>query len=385
MIYLDNAATSFPKPEDVYVTMDNCMRNYCANPGRAGHKMALKAGRGIHETREEICKLFNIEDPMRVIFTSNATDSLNIGIKGLLKRGDHVITTSMEHNSVIRPIKALERFGVRNTIVQCEADGTLDISKLKKAIRRNTRLIAMTHASNVTGTLMPIKEVGKLAQDKKIVFLVDAAQSAGIYHIDVQDMNIDILALPGHKGLLGPQGTGVLYVRNGINVRHLKEGGTGSKSESLLQPEIYPDRYESGTNNTQGIVGLGAGVKFVLNEGLDKIRDHEKNLTQRLIDGLKEIKRVKMYGPLDVEKQGAVVSMNIEGIDCSDVGYILDKEFDIGVRTGLHCAPLAHKTIGTLEEGTVRLSIGYFNTNEDIDKAIEAIKKISEELDKETV
>ncbi|PAB58444.1 aminotransferase class V-fold PLP-dependent enzyme [Anaeromicrobium sediminis] len=382
MIYLDNGATSFPKPESVYVAMDDCMRNYCANPGRAGHKLALKAGREIHKTRGLICKLFNIENPMRVIFTSNATDSLNLGIKGFLRRGDHVITTSMEHNSVIRPIKALEKYGVRNTVVQCEKDGTLNIKNLKRAIRHNTKMIVMTHASNVTGTLMPIEEVGSIAKSRNIIFLVDAAQSAGIYDIDVQKMNIDMLAMPGHKGLLGPQGTGILYVREGLNIRHLKEGGTGSKSESLVQPDIAPDKYESGTNNTCGIVGLGAGIEFLLEEGLEKIRNHEKELTGYMIDELKKVNRVKIYGPADSNKQGAVISMNLEGLDCSDVGYILDRDFDIGVRTGLHCAPLAHKTIGTLEEGTVRLSIGYFNTKEDIDKAVDAIKKISEELNK---
>lgn len=381
MIYLDNAATSYPKPEEVYKAVDRCLREYSANPGRSGHRLALKAGRAIYETRELICKLFNIDNPMQIIFTSNATDSLNLAIKGLLNRGDHVITSGMEHNSVIRPIKSLEKIGVENTIVKCDREGFIKIDDLKEAIKENTRLIALTHASNVCGTLMPIKEIGKIARKNNILLLVDAAQTAGVYDIDVKKMNIDLLAFPGHKGLMAPQGTGVLYIREGIELNHMKEGGTGSKSESLLQPEIVPDRYESGTPNTPGIVGLGAGIKYILDIGMKRIRRHEEELTEYMLKELEKIDKVKIYGPKDAKKQSAVISINIGDLDSSEVSYILDEAFDIAVRSGLHCAPLAHKTLGTFEQGTVRFSIGYFNKKQDIDDAVTAIKKICEEIE----
>lgn len=383
MIYLDNAATTFPKPEKVYKAIDQCLREFGANPGRAGHKMALEAGRSIYKTRELVCKLFNIENPMQVIFTSNATDSLNLGLKGLLKSGDHVITTSMEHNSMIRPIKALETLGVENTIIQCDEQGGLNPVDVENAIKSNTKLIAMTHASNVSGTLMPIEEVGKIARNKEVYFLVDGAQTAGIYEIDVEKLNIDLLALPGHKGLLGPQGTGILYIREGIELSHMKEGGTGSRSEILEQPDIVPDRYESGTANTPGIVGLGAGIEYILETGIDQIREYEEKLTEIFLEKLKNIKGVKIYGPKDPKKQAAVISINIEDEDSSEVSYILDSAFDIGVRSGLQCAPLAHKTLGSFYQGTVRFSMGYFNGEEDINKSLEALAYICKELNME--
>ncbi|WP_129599775.1 aminotransferase class V-fold PLP-dependent enzyme [Anaerophilus nitritogenes] len=381
MIYLDNAATTYPKPENVYLKMDECMRKYGANPGRSGHTLALQAGRIIYRTRELLCELFHIDNPMQIIFTCNATDSLNLALKGILKSGDHVITTSMEHNSMIRPIMTLKKFGVDHTIVQCDQDGKIHPKDIKKAIQKNTKLIAMTHGSNVTGTIMPIYEVGEIAKEANILFLVDAAQTAGVYPIDVQKMNIDLLAAPGHKGLLGPQGTGILYIKEDIELMQMKEGGTGSKSELLTQPDILPDRYESGTPNTSGIAGLGAGIEFILKEGIDKIREHEEYLTRYMLMGLKQIEKVKIYGPKNEKKQAAVVSINIGQEDSSEVSYLLDKVFSIGVRSGLHCAPLAHKTIGTFEQGTVRFSIGYFNTEEDIKKAIGAIKRICEEME----
>ncbi|SDL15228.1 aminotransferase class V-fold PLP-dependent enzyme [Natronincola ferrireducens] len=380
MIYLDNAATSYPKPEAVYEAMIDNMKNFGANPGRSGHKMALEAGRGIFKGRELICSLFNIDDPMQVVFTSNATEALNLAIKGILNEGDHVITTSMEHNSVLRPIKSLENYNIDNTIVQCDETGGLSPELIKRAIKTNTKLIVTTHASNVTGTLMPIEEIGKIAKENEILFLVDAAQTAGVYDIDVKKMNIDLLAVAGHKGLMGPQGTGFLYIKEGVEVRHFKEGGTGSKSQELIQPLMLPDRYESGTPNTPGIVGLTAGIEFLLKEGLEKVRSKEEELTQYFIDGLKKIEGVKIYGPQDVKKQAAVVSINIGEEDSSEIAYILDKVFDIGVRPGLHCAPMAHKTIGTFEQGTVRFSIGYFTKKEELDAALAALKSICEEL-----
>jgi len=380
VIYLDNAATTFPKPDSVYDAVLNQMKNFGANPGRSGHRLAIEAGRCIFNAREKISRLFNIDNPMQIIFTSNATEALNLAIKGVLNPGDHVITTSMEHNSVMRPIKSLEGIGVESTIVQCSKIGELDSFEIKKAIRPNTRLIVMTHASNVTGTLLPIEEVGRIAKEENILFLVDAAQTAGAYNIDVQKFNIDLLALPGHKGLYGPQGTGILYIREGLDVRHFKEGGTGSRSEELIQPDILPDRYESGTPNTPGIAGLLMGIEFIFENGIEKIRRHEEELTQYFIDELKKIPQVIIYGPQDALKQASVVSINIGDEDSSEIGYILDKVFNIAIRPGLHCSPMAHKTIGSFEQGTVRFSIGYFNTKSDIDEAINSIKSIVDQI-----
>ena len=381
MIYFDNAATTYPKPEEVYDAVYDCMKNYCANPGRAGHKLAMKSARKIYDARENLAKLFNVDNPMTIVFTHNATDSLNLAIKGVLKKGDHVITSSMEHNSVIRPIKALESKGVENTIVECDKDGFLNTEDVEKAIKENTKLIVTTHASNVCGTLVDIKSVGGIAKKHGILYLVDASQTAGVYNIDVKEMNIDMLAMPGHKCLFGPQGTGVLYVREDLKLDILKEGGTGSKSEELTQPELFPDKYESGTHNTPGIVGLNEGVKFVLDKGIEKIREHEEELCQYMLDKLKEIENIEIYGPEDSKKRAAVIAMNIGDMDSGEVTFILDDEYDIATRSGIHCSPLAHTTLGTLGQGAVRFSIGYFNTTYDIDKAIKALKKISENRD----
>lgn len=380
MIYLDNAATTFEKPDIVYEKMMECMKDYCANPGRAGHKLAIKAGRGIYETREILAKLFNIDNPMNIIFTHNATEALNLGIKGLLKSGDHVITTTMEHNSVLRPIKTLENSGVENTIVKCDEEGFVKIEDIKNAIKENTKLIVTTHASNITGTIFDVKKIGELAKKNNIIYMVDAAQTAGIYDIDVASMNIDILAFAGHKSLLGPQGTGGLYIKEGININSLKEGGTGSKSHELIQPEILPDKYESGTPNTPGIIGLGAGVKYILDTGIENIRKHEKELLKLFLDGIKNIKEVILYGPEDINKRAPVILLNIGEEDSSEISFILDSVFDIATRSGLHCAPLAHKTLGTLERGAIRFSIGPFNTKDDITTTIDAIRQIASEI-----
>ena len=375
MIYLDNAATTFPKPDVVYDAVMDCMKNYCANPGRAGHKLSLRAGREIYDTRENLAKLFNIDNPMNIIFTSNATESLNLAIKGLLKTGDHVITTSMEHNSVIRPIMALEKIGVENTIVDCNEEGFLDINDLEKAIKPNTKLIVTTHASNVFGTLIDIKEVGLVAKKNNITYLVDASQTAGVYDIDVKNMNIDILATAGHKSLLGPQGVGILYIKEGIDLDTLKEGGTGSQSEYLFQPQMLPDKYESGTHNTPAIAGLNAGVKYIL-DNMDNIRRKEEELCEYMLNRLDEIKDIRIYGTKDIKKRVPVISINIGDIDSGEITFTLDSEYDIATRSGLHCSSLAHKTVGTIKQGTVRFSIGYFNTKDDIDRVIDALKKI---------
>ena len=380
MIYLDNAATTFPKPKEVYCAVLDCMENYGANPGRAGHKLAMRAGRVIYECRENIAKLLNVSNPMNIIFTHNATDSLNLAIKGVVKSGDHIITTSVEHNSVIRPIKALEKNGVENTIVKCDKYGHLNTEDIRKAIKPNTKLIVTTHASNVCGTIIDIESVGNIAKENNILYLVDASQTLGVYDVDVQKLNVDMVAAPGHKCLLGPQGTGILYIREGLEVDILKEGGTGSNSEELFQPNMMPDRYESGTHNTPGIAGLNAGVKFVLETGIDKIRHHEEELCDYMLKRLKEVPNIKIYGPLDSKKRAAVISINIGNIDSGELTFLLDDMYDIATRSGIHCSPLAHQTLETLIQGTVRFSLGYFNTKEDIDKAVEALIEIEKEI-----
>lgn len=379
MIYLDNAATTYPKPESVYKVIDDCMRNYCANPGRSGHQMAMKSARVVEETRDLVAKLFNIKNPMDVVYTFNATDSLNLAIKGFLKPGDHVITTTMEHNSVLRPIMELEKIGVEHTFVQADEEGLVNPKDIEAAIKENTKLIAVIHASNVVGTINDIDEIGKIAQKHEITYLVDASQSAGIYDIDVESMNIDMLAMPGHKGLLGPQGTGILYVNGKTKLQSQREGGTGSRSEEIIQPDLYPDKYESGTHNTPGIAGLGAGIEFILNTGIDKIREHEENLSQYMIDEILKIDGITLYGPKSADKRAAVIAINVGDRDSGEITFRLDREFNIATRSGIHCAPLAHKTIGTLKQGAVRFSLGYFTTKEEIDKTIEALKIIASE------
>ena len=380
MIYFDNAATTFPKPEIVYEKTMEAMREYGANPGRGGHKMALKANRGIFETRNTIAKLFNIGNPMRVIFTASCTESLNLAIKGVLEEGDHVITTSIEHNSVLRPITHLEKSGVENTIVNANSKGEVDPADIEAAIKENTKLIVTTHISNLIGSIVPIEEIGEIAKKHNILYLVDAAQSAGVYHIDVEKVGIDMLAFPGHKGLLGPQGTGGLYIKEGLELSEILQGGTGSASESLVQPEILPDRYEAGTHNGAGIIGLRTGVEYILDRGTEDIRAYEEKLTNHFLDGIKDIEELEIYGPLDTRKQAAVVALNFKGIDSSEIAFILDEKYDIAVRSGLHCAPLAHKTIGSLDQGAVRFSFGIFNTIEEVDKGIKALREISEEI-----
>lgn len=379
MIYLDNAATTWPKPETVIEAMAACMRNAGANPGRGGHQMSLAAGRIILEARELVAELINVENPVRVVFTGNATEALNLALKGVLRPGDHVITSSMEHNSVARPLQALSAAGVETTAVACGPEGELDPSDIRAAIKKNTRMLALIHASNVTGAVMPVEEVGLLAREHGLVYLVDAAQTVGYLDIDVQRMNIDLLAFPGHKCLYGPQGTGGLYIREGLNLSPLKEGGTGSGSELLTQPEVMPDRYESGTLNTVGLAGLGAGVKYVNEQGLEKIRNHGQGLLTRLIDGLQQISGIILYGPRRSNRQVPVVSFNLSRLGSSEVAFALDRVYGIASRSGLHCAPAAHRTIGTLESGAVRLSLSYHNTAEDVDKALASVAEIAAE------
>ena len=380
MVYFDNAATSFPKPQIVYDNIMEAMTMYGANPGRSGHKIALKSSRGIFDTRLQISKLFNIKNPMDVILTFNCTESLNMAIKGVLKPGDHVITTSMEHNSVLRPIVFLESLGIKHTIVQGDLMGIVNPKDIEEAILPETKMIVTTHISNLTGTIQDIKSIGQIAKKYGLIYLVDGAQSAGAYDIDVENMNIDMLAFPGHKSLMGPQGTGGLYVKEGIEIREIFQGGTGSISHSLTQPDVMPDKFESGTPNAPGLIGLGAGIRYIKEIGMENIRKHEEELTKHFIEEVSKIEKIKTYGPLDIKHHGPVVALNIGDADSSEISYILDDEYDIAVRPGLHCAPLAHKTIGTFKQGVVRFSFGYENTHEEIELGIRALKEIAKEV-----
>jgi len=376
-VYLDNAATTWPKPEPVCLEMIRCIKEYGANPGRSGHRMAMRAGEKVHECRENLARLFCIEDPLRIVFTSNATEAINLAVKGLLAPGDHAIISGMEHNAVVRPLKKLELAGVELSIVKADSSGKVDPADVAGKIRANTKLFIVTHASNVTGTVNDLVSLGQILKERKIYFMVDAAQTAGNYPVEVGNMNIDLFAFSGHKGLLGPQGTGGLYIRPGLDLETLKEGGTGSVSESPWQPDFLPDRFESGTLNTPGIAGLNEGVKFILETGVENIRAHENRLAGYMYEGLGEIKKVRVYGSKNHECRTGVISMTIDGKDCQEVCRELDEKYDIAARGGLHCAYLAHETIGTQNTGTVRFSIGFFNTFSDVDRALTAVRKIA--------
>lgn len=377
MIYFDNAATTWPKPPEVWQAMEHCIKSVGANPGRSGHRMALQAGRLVDEAREQLSLLFNISNPDRIVFTLNATEALNLAIKGLLKPGDHVITSSMEHNAVTRPLHLLQEKGVEVTKVACAGDGSIKVKDINSAIKKNTVAIVITHASNVTGTLMPLGEIGQLAKRKKLKLIVDAAQTAGVFNLDAPFMNIHLLAFPGHKGLYGPTGTGGLYLADGLELETLKEGGTGSMSHLPDQPDLLPERYESGTLNSVGLSGLAAGLKFVRNEGTEKIRQYEMNLTSRFLAGAKKVEGLKIYGPEELYERAPVVAFSLAGKNSDRVGTLLDQEYNIACRAGLHCAPDAHKTLGTLENKLVRFSFSYFNKEEEIDSAIRALIEIA--------
>ena len=381
MVYLDNAATSFPKPENVYIEMDKCLRTYCANPGRGSHAMSVKSAMSVNNAREQVAKLLNVNDPLNICFTKNATEALNIAISGSLVPGDHVITTCMEHNSVLRPLKTLEKSrGISLTIVKGDGFGQIDPNDIKKSINKDTRMIICTLSSNVNGIIMPIKDISSIARDRGLLFLLDASQGAGSINLDLSDLYTSMVAFPGHKGLMGPQGTGCLYISPDIELQPLMQGGTGSNSEVLFQPDIRPDKYESGTLNTVGITGLGAAVSFILEKGVDNIRSRKELLTKRLYNGLRHIKGIKIYSPGDVTKNSGIVAFNMRKTDSSEISYILDKKYEIECRPGLHCAPLAHNHFNTLRSGIVRFSVGYFNTEDEIDYTIEAINKISDKI-----
>jgi cysteine desulfurase family protein len=380
MIYFDNAATSWPKPAGVAEAMVHFMAHVGANPGRSAHRLSIESARIVYAAREAVAQLFNAPDPLRVVFGQNVTEALNLALRGLLRPGDHAITSSMEHNSVMRPLRALERQGVRLTVVQCSPEGMLDPADLEAAILPNTTMIVLNHASNVVGTLLPVPEVSRMARQHGLLLLVDAAQTGGAYPVNFETDQIDLLAFTGHKSLYGPMGTGGLVIGERVDISHLvplKCGGTGSRSEREEQPDFLPDMCESGTPNAVGLAGLEVGIRWVLERGVEQIHAHRVALTQRLINGLQEIPDVTVYGTLDAEYQTSTVSFNIGGREPSEVGLRLDEEYAILCRVGLHCAPAAHKTLGTFPAGTVRFGIGAFNDVEQIDTAVQAVHQLA--------
>jgi len=380
MIYFDNAATSWPKPPVVVEAITDFLNNTGASPGRSGHRLAVEASRIVYDTREVLTQLFNGTDPLRLAFTQNVTEALNLALRGLLHPGDHIITSSMEHNAMMRPLRALEKQGVEVTVVPCSPEGLLDAAQVEAAVRPDTKMIAANHASNVVGTLLPITDIGRIARRYELLFLVDTAQTAGAYPIDMQDSHIDLLAFTGHKALYGPTGTGGLIFGERVNLagfEPLKRGGTGSRSETEEQPGFLPDLCESGTLNAVGLAGLKAPVEWLRGNGIAAIRQHESEQAQRLIDGLCDIPGITVYGTHDAACQTATVSFNIAGLEPSEVGERLDSEYAIMCRVGLHCAPAAHKTIGTFPAGTVRFGLGTFNTHADIDAALAAVSALA--------
>lgn len=380
MIYLDNAATSGKKPESVYAAMDNAIRNCSGNPGRSGHAVSLAAGRIVEEARVSCAQLLHAEDASEISFSWNTTGALNTAIYGISSPGTHIITSSLEHNSVSRPLEHLKSLGAELTVLSASVDRGVDPDDVRKAIRSNTSLVVMTHISNVTGTVNDIRAIGAVCREAGVPFLVDAAQSIGTRPIDVTKDNIDMLAFPGHKGLLGPQGTGGLYIRKGLDVSPLTRGGTGSFSESPEQPLRMPDRLESGTLNVPGLAGLAEGIRFILATGEEQIRKREDELRRMLYSGLSEIPGVRLYSPQPDCDSGGVLSFAMDGTDPAEIAMILDSGFDIAVRSGLHCAPYAHRMLGTIDSGgTVRVSPNWFTQDEEIVSFIEAITAIREE------
>lgn len=379
--YFDNAASSWPKPPAVMEAMNKVLVEYSANPGRGSHKMAVRASRTLFEARKNLAKLFNINNPNHISYTLNATHALNQAIKGFLKAGDHVICSSIEHNSVRRPLEYLKKtINVEVSYLATDAKGNINLMDIPALIQPNTRLFVCSHSSNLLGTIMPIDKISEILKKHNIKFLVDAAQTAGIIPIDINTMGIDMLAFPGHKGLLGPQGTGGLYSHPSIDLEVFMHGGTGSQSEEIEQPAVRPDRYESGTQNTVGIAGLNEGVKFVLNENVERIHTREWELTQLLMKGLSEINGIKILGPEFGEDKTGITAFNLNHVDSSEVAFILDQSYNIAVRSGYHCTPLAHQSVGTMETGAIRASVSYFTTEQEVDYLIQSVKEISNHM-----
>ena len=382
-IYLDNASTTFPKPKQVAEAMYQYMTQVGSNISRGGYSSAYRTEELVYETRQNLADLFNATDCKNVIFTKNITESLNVILKGFLKPGDHVITSSMEHNAVMRPLVQLQEKGVSFTRVPCNIDGTMDIKKLEPCLQQNTKMIVMTNASNVCGTVLPIKEVGRFCHEHDLKFVVDTAQTAGVNAVDMQEMYIDALAFTGHKGLLAPQGIGGFILQENMidKIEPLISGGTGSISHTEQVPRFMPDRFEAGTMNLPGIIGLNAGLNWLKDITMEKIKEHELGLTKYFIDGIISLddENIQIAGKKDISGRMGVVSIFIKNKEMAQIAYELDEKYGIMTRVGLHCAPSAHKTLGTYPKGTIRFSFGWWNTKEDIDVAIDALDKLTKD------
>jgi len=377
--YLDNAATSWPKPEEVYRAMDRFSREVGGSPGRSAHRRSVAAARVVLAARENTARLLGVSDPMRVVFTKNATEALNLAILGLLSPGDHVVTSSIEHNSVMRPLRFLEAGGVEVTAVRCSPRGELDPADVAAAVRTNTKAIFVTHASNVAGAILPVGEIGAITRERGIVLGVDAAQTAGALPISMEEAKIDLLAFTGHKSMFGPQGTGGLCIGPGLEarLRPLLRGGTGSRSELEEQPDFLPDKYESGTPNTVGLAGLAAGTGFLLEQAVETVRRYEEILTGAFLDGLRSIPGITVYGPPEAARRIPVVALNVDGLSPAEAALALDERSGILTRPGLHCAPAAHRTLGTFPVGAVRFAFGFFNEADDVTAALEALEDLA--------
>lgn len=378
MIYLDNAATTMHKPQCVIDAVVSAMSSM-GNAGRGANEASLSASRIIYDTREKLCRLFGGTDPKQIAFTNNSTESLNIAVKGLLNPGDHVITTVLEHNSVLRPLYEMERKGVKLTIVKSDREGRLDISRIGEAVCDETKMIICTNGSNLTGNYVDIEAVGKIARTHGVLFVVDASQTAGVFPIDVEKMNIDVLCFTGHKGLLGPQGTGGLYVREGVAVRPLKCGGTGVQTYNKSQPAKMPTALEAGTLNGHGIAGLHAALEYLEETGIDRIRAREQELMWKFYEGVKDIPKVTVYGDFSERERCPIVLLNIGEYDSGEVSDALLTDYEISTRPGGHCAPLMHEALGTKEQGAVRFSFCHYNTDEEVETAIRAINELAQE------
>lgn len=378
MIYLDNAATTMHKPKEV-IDAVVCAMSSMGNAGRGANEASLSASRIIYDTREKLCRFFHGENPRQIVFTNNSTESLNIAIKGLLNPGDHVITTMLEHNSVLRPLYEMKEKGVELTIIESDKNGRFRLEDMEAAIRPNTKMIVCTNGSNLTGNYVPLKPVGELAKKHDILFVVDASQTAGVFPIDVQDMMIDVLCFTGHKGLLGPQGTGGMYVKEGIKIRPLKTGGSGVQTYSKTHPAEMPTALEAGTLNGHGIAGLHAAMSYLEETGVDHIRAREQELMWRFYEGVTDIPEITIYGDFSTKERCAIVTLNIGEYDSSEVSDALLTEYSISTRPGGHCAPLMHEALGTVEQGAVRFSFSHYNTEEEVDTAIEAVRELAKD------
>lgn len=378
MIYMDNAATTLQKPREVKEAVMKAFDSM-GNAGRGGTQAALDASRMIYETREKLADLFGAESVNRIAFTANSTESLNIALKGLFCPGDHVITTVLEHNSVLRPLYWCQEQGVELTILDCDEKGNISYEEMESAVKENTKAIVCTHASNLTGNMIDLEKVGKITEKHQILFVVDASQTAGVYPINVQKLGIDVLCFTGHKGLLGPQGTGGLYVKTGVRIRPLLCGGSGVDTYNPHHPAEMPTALEAGTLNGHGIAGLGAAISYLQQTGLDRICERELSLMRRFYEGISQIPEVKIYGDFSTDKRAAIVTFNLGDYDSSEVSDELNEEYGIATRPGAHCAPLMHKALGTVEQGAVRFSFSHYNTEEEVDTAIKAVRELAQD------